>query len=296
MSCRIDRVLIGEDLVVLCISGRITGQDVDMLRTLLERERSAGAIDLKDVRLADREAVKLLALCESRGTELRNCPAYVREWVTKERAEMHATNVIKILSVDHHHLIREGIAAVIGNQRDMKLVAQASSGTEAIERYRQHRPDVTLMDLRLPGLSGIDATMAIRAEFPQARILILTTFDGDVEVQCALKAGVCGYFLKSQPAEELIRAIREVHAGNKSVQAELAAQIAEHMGEDSLSTREIEILEHIAAGRRNREIGERLFISEGTVKTHLRHIMVKLGARDRTHALVIAHQRGFVRI
>jgi DNA-binding NarL/FixJ family response regulator len=207
---------------------------------------------------------------------------------------MSQQHVIKILTVDDDHLIREGIATVIASQRDMELVAHASGGVEAIEMYRKHRPDITLMDLRLPGLSGIDA-IEICAEFPNARIIILTSFDGDVEVQRALKAGACGYFLKSLPADELIKAIRDVHAGKKRVQTELAARIAEHMGEDRVTAREIQVLECVAAGRHNREIGERLFISEETVKVHLRRIMAKLGARDRTHAVTIANRRGVVR-
>jgi DNA-binding NarL/FixJ family response regulator len=151
------------------------------------------------------------------------------------------------------------------------------------------------MDLRLPGQSGIDAMMAIRADFTNARIIILTTFDGDVEVQRALEAGACGYFLKSMPPNELVEAIRQVHAGNKRVQTELAAQLAEHMGEEGLTARETQVLEQMVAGHRNREIGKRLFISEETVKVHLKHIMEKLAARDRTHAVAIADRRGIVR-
>jgi len=208
---------------------------------------------------------------------------------------MSQQRVIKILSVDDHHLIREGIASVIRNQPDMELVAHASSGTEAIELYRQHRPDVTLMDIRLPGLSGIDATTAICSEFPHARIIIFTTSDGDVEVQRSLEAGARGYFLKSLPPDELIKAIREVHAGKKRIQTELAARMAEHMGEERVTAREIQVLEYVAAGQHNREIGERLFISEETVKVHLRRIMAKLGARGRTQAVAIANRRGVVR-
>ncbi len=208
---------------------------------------------------------------------------------------MSQQRVIKILSIDDDHLIREGIATVIGKQPDMELIAQASSGNEAIQQYRQHWPDVTLMDLRLRDLSGIDATAAIRAESPDARIIILTAFNGDVEVQRALEAGACGYFLKTLPPDELVEVIREVHAGKKRVQTELAARIAEHMGEDRVTAREIQVLECVAAGRHNREIGERLFISEETVKVHLKRIMAKLGARDRTHAVAIANRRGVVR-
>ncbi len=208
---------------------------------------------------------------------------------------MSQQRVIKILSVDDHHLIREGIATVISSQTDMELIAHASSGIDAVRLYRQHRPDITLMDVRLPGLSGIDATIEICAEFPDARIIMLTTFDGDVEVQRALKAGARGYFLKSLPPDELIKAIRDVHVGKKRIQTELAARMAEHMGEDRVTAREIQVLECVAAGRRNREIGERLFISEETVKVHLKRIMLKLGARDRTHAVTIANRRGVVR-
>ena len=208
---------------------------------------------------------------------------------------MSQQHVIKILTVDDHHLIREGIATVIGSQTDMKLIAHASSGIDAIQLYRQHRPDITLMDFRLPGMSGIDATTEICTEFPDARIIILTTFDGDVEVQRALEAGARGYLLKSLPADELIKAIREVHAGKKRIQMELAVQMAEHMGDDRVTAREIQVLECVAAGRHNREIGERLFISEETVKVHLKRIMSKLGARDRTHAVTIANRRGVVR-
>jgi DNA-binding NarL/FixJ family response regulator len=213
-----------------------------------------------------------------------------------ESKPMSQQRLIKILSVDGDHLIREGIAALIGSQTDMQLIAHASSGIDAIQLYRQRRPDITLMELRLPGLSGLDATTEICAEFPEARIIILTAFDGDVEVQRALEAGARGYFLKSLSPDELVKAIRDVHAGKKRIQTELAARMVEHMGEDRVTAREIQVLEHVAAGQRNREIGERLFIAEETVKVHLRHIMEKLGARDRTHAVAIANRRGVVRL
>jgi DNA-binding NarL/FixJ family response regulator len=209
---------------------------------------------------------------------------------------MSQQRVIKILTVDGHHLIREGIATLVGSQTDMELIAHASSGMDAIQLYRRHRPDITLMDLRLPGLSGIDATTEICAEFPDARIIILTAFDGDVEVQRALEAGARGYFLKSLSPDELVNAIRDVHAGKKRIQTELAARMVEHMGEERVTAREIQVLENVAAGQHNREIGERLFITEDTVKVHLRHIMAKLGARDRTHAVAIANRRGVVRL
>jgi DNA-binding NarL/FixJ family response regulator len=209
---------------------------------------------------------------------------------------MVAFNPIRILCIDDHHLLREGIATIINSQPDMQLVSQAATGTEGIRQYRQHQPDITLMDLRLPDLSGIDTMLSIRAEFANARIIILTMFDGHVEVQRALRAGACGYFHKTMPPGELVGAMRHVHAGKRQVQPELASQLAEHMGDDELTVREIEVLEQVAAGRRNRDIGERLFISEETVKVHLKHIMEKLGARDRTHAVTIADRRGIIRV
>ena len=203
---------------------------------------------------------------------------------------------IRILAVDDHPLLREGIAAIINNQPDMLLVSQASSGTEAIQQYREHRPDVTLMDLRLPDLSGIDAMIAIRAEFGGARIIMLTTFEGDVEIQRALEAGARGYLLKSMPPSELVDVIRQVHAGKKSVPAEVAAHLAEHMSDEDLTAREVEVLRQVAGGNRNRDIAELLFISEETVKVHLKHIMDKLGAKDRTQAIAIAVRRGIIQL
>ena len=204
--------------------------------------------------------------------------------------------VIRVLSVDDHPLLQEGIAAVINNQPDMSIVAEASNGRDAIQQYRQHRPDVTLMDLRLPDMSGIDAMIAIRTEFSDARILILTTFEGDVEIKRALAAGARGYMLKSMHAKEMVEVIRQVHAGKKRIPSEVAAHLAEHMGEETLTARVIDVVKHIANGNRNKDIAEKLFISEETVKAHIKHIMEKLGASDRTQAVSIAVRRGIIEL
>lgn len=203
---------------------------------------------------------------------------------------------IRVFSVDDHALLREGIAAVITNEPDMIVVAQASTGREAVQQFRQHQPDITLMDLRLPDMSGIDALIAIRTDAPDARIIILTTFEGDVEMQRALEAGARGYLLKSMPPKDLVEAIRQVHAGRKSIPTAVAAQLAEHLGEESLTEREIDVISRVAGGNRNRDIAEQLVISEETVKVHMKHIMEKLGATDRTQAVAIAIRRGIIQL
>jgi DNA-binding NarL/FixJ family response regulator len=203
---------------------------------------------------------------------------------------------IRIFCVDDHPLMREGIAAVIRVEPDMLLVAEASSGREAIEGFRKHRPDITLMDLRLPDIGGIDAMIAIRTEFPDARVIMLTTFEGDAEIQRALEAGAQGYMLKSMPRKQLAEMIRRAHAGKKYVPPEVAAHLVEHLGDEVLSNREIEVLKKIAEGNRNSDIAALLFISEETVKGHIKHIMEKLGASDRTEAVVIGIRRGIIKL
>lgn len=203
---------------------------------------------------------------------------------------------VRVFSVDDHPLLHEGIATVIRMQPDMLLVAEASNGREAIQCFREHKPDVTLMDLRLPDMSGIDAMIAIRTEFPEARIIILTTFAGDVEIRRALQAGARGYLLKSMPPKELAEVIRQVHAGKKRIPPEIAAHLAEHYGDETLTEREIEVLQQVAGGNRNRDIAEKLFITEETVKVHVKHIMEKLGAADRTQAVAIGVRRGIIQL
>src|SRR5580658_9073232 len=209
---------------------------------------------------------------------------------------MSTTPRIRVFCVDDHPLMREGIATVIKNEPDMQLVAEASTGHEAIQAFREHRPDVTLMDLRMPDMGGIDALLAIRTEFADPRVIMLTTFEGDAEIQRALEAGAQGYMLKSMPRKQLVDMIRKVHAGKKHIPPEVAAQLAEHLGDEALSKREVEVLQKVAGGKRNSDIATLLFISEETVKGHIKHIMGKLGASDRTEAVAIGIRRGLIHL
>jgi DNA-binding NarL/FixJ family response regulator len=204
--------------------------------------------------------------------------------------------MIRILCADDHPLLREGIAALIENQSDMELVAEASNGREALECFRQHRPDVTLMDLQMPEMGGIDAMSTIRSEFPEALIIILTTHAGDSLVSRALKGGARAYLLKSAVRKELLETIRAVHNGQRRVSAEVAAEIAEHASDSVLTPREVEVLRLVAGGNANKEVGARLSLTEETVKAHIRNILGKLGANDRTHAVSIAVKRGIIEI
>jgi DNA-binding NarL/FixJ family response regulator len=204
------------------------------------------------------------------------------------------TKKIKVLAVDDHPLLREGIAAVINGEEDIELAAQATSGQEAIELFRLHRPDVTLMDLQMPEMSGIEAITAIRSEFPAARFIVLTTYQGDVQALRALKAGAAGYLLKNMLRKELLDTIRIVHSGRRRIPPEIAAELADHVTEDALTDREVEVLRLVATGNSNKVIASRLNVSEATVKGHMKTILSKLGANDRTHAVTIALRRGFI--
>lgn len=203
---------------------------------------------------------------------------------------------IRILAVDDHPMLREGIAAAIARQPDMVLVGEAVNGREAIEAFRTTRPDVTLMDLQMPEVNGVEAISAIRTDFPAARIIVLTTYKGDAQAVRALKAGASGYLLKSALRKEMMDAIRIVFAGRRSIPAETALQIAEHVAADSLSEREIEVLRCVARGAANKEVAIQLHLSEETVKVHMKHILEKLTASDRTHAVTIALSRGIIEL
>ena len=262
---------------------------VVMIRSAANFESSTGARLKRQCRL---ELLKGTESVANFGPVARNsrCESLTGENSTIDHAR------IRVLSVDNHPLLREGVATIINDQSDMLVVAQASDGREAIEQFRAHRPDITLLDLKFRDMSGIETMIAIYREFPDARIVMLTTFGGDIDIRRALEAGAHGYLLKSTPPEELVKVIRQVHAGKKHLPAAVAACLAEHLSEEDLSKRETQVLQHLADGNRNRDIAERLFIAEETVKVHVKHIMEKLGAHDRTHALAIAARRGFIQL
>jgi DNA-binding NarL/FixJ family response regulator len=209
---------------------------------------------------------------------------------------MHSTEPIRILSVEDHPVFREGLVTIIGSQQDMLLVAHAANAVEAMVEFRLHRPDITLMDLRLPGTNGTDTLIAIRGEFPRARIIMLTTSDSDGEIRRAMQAGASAYILKSMPKDDLLNVVRSVHAGRRHIPPEVAARLAEHLGDEDLTTRELEVLRFIRDGYRNKQIADQLAIAETTVNFHIRNLVDKLGANDRTHAVTIALRRGLLQI
>jgi DNA-binding NarL/FixJ family response regulator len=203
---------------------------------------------------------------------------------------------IRILSVEDHPVFREGLATIIGSQHDMLLVAQAANAAEAMEEFRLHRPDITLMDLRLPGTNGTDTLIAIRGEFPRAHVIMLTSSDSDGEIQRAMRAGASAYILKSMPKDELLNVVRSVHAGRRHIPPEVAARLAEHLGDEDLTSRELEVLRFIRDGYRNKQIADQMTIAESTVNFHIKNLVDKLGANDRTHAVTIALRRGLLQI
>lgn len=209
---------------------------------------------------------------------------------------MPPSKPIRILSVEDHPVFREGLAAIISSQPDMLMIAQATNATEALTEFRKHRPDITLMDLRLPGTNGTDTLVSIRGEFPNARVIMLTTSDSDGEIQRAMKSGASAYILKSVPKNELLSAIRSVHAGHRHVPPEVAAKLAEHLGDEELTSRELDVLRLIRDGFRNKQIADQLAIAETTVNFHIKNLVDKLGANDRTHAVTIAIRRGLLQV
>jgi len=209
---------------------------------------------------------------------------------------MTANKPVRILTVDDHPVLREGIAAILASEPDMVLVAEANDGREALEQFRTYRPDVTLMDLQMPVMGGSEAIAAIRKDFPDARIIVLTTYSGDAQAERAFRAGAYGYLLKSMLRNELVETIRTVHGGRKRMPPEIAVELVEHRGDDALSEREIEVLRQLASGNSNKMIGDNLGLAEETIKAHMRSILSKLGANDRTHALAIALKRGIIEI
>ena len=203
---------------------------------------------------------------------------------------------IRILTVEDHPVFRAGLTTIITSEPDLLLIGQATNGAEAIAEFRRHRPDITLMDLRLPGINGTDTLIAIRGEYPHARIIMLTTADGDVDIQRAMRAGAWGYILKSTPQQELLKVVRSVHAGRRQVPPEVAVRLAEHLGKEDLTTRELEVLRLIRDGYRNKQIADQLTIAETTVSFHIKNLVDKLEANDRTHAVTIALRRGLLQI
>src|SRR6476659_8178967 len=203
---------------------------------------------------------------------------------------------IRILAVDDHPILRQGIAGLIADESDMTLVAEAANGREAIQQFRTHRPDVTLMDLQMPEMNGLDAMIAIRGEFPEARIIVLTTYTGDVQASRALKAGARAYLLKNSLHKELLDTIRAVHAGRKTLSPEVSFELAEHSAEELLSAAEVRVLRLIAEGNSNREIATKLSVTEDSIKGQVRNILSKLGANDRTHAVTIGIKRGIIEV